>query len=48
MKYQRKRPHMGKWGKNKLAKGGAEALADYRDKKNATSIDGLPALKPRT
>lgn len=47
MKFQRPRPHMDNWGKKKLEKGGVEALADYRDKKNATSIDGLPAIKPR-
>lgn len=38
------RPQMNAWGEKKLKAGGREALAEYRAKKNATSIDGLPAI----
>ena len=33
-----------RWAEGKLAKGGPGALEDYTAQKNATSIDGLPAI----
>jgi hypothetical protein len=37
------RPNAAKWARGKLAKGGPEALEDYKKSKNTASIDGLPA-----
>lgn len=39
------RPQMATWAARKLA-ASPTAIADYQRKKNATSIDGLPALDP--
>jgi Pyridoxamine 5'-phosphate oxidase len=44
MRYEGRRAHMADWGDRKLRAGGERALADYRREKNATSIDGLPAI----
>jgi predicted pyridoxine 5'-phosphate oxidase superfamily flavin-nucleotide-binding protein len=44
MKYQAERTQMADWCDRKLREGGAEALVEYRRKKNATSLDGLPAI----
>jgi predicted pyridoxine 5'-phosphate oxidase superfamily flavin-nucleotide-binding protein len=44
MSYQGQRPQMRAWAERKLAQGGPDALEDYKDDKNAVSIDGLPAL----
>lgn len=46
MRYERERTQLPAWGANKLASGGRQALDDYRRKKNAESIDGLPAIDP--
>jgi hypothetical protein len=47
MHFEGLRTQMNDWGERKLAKGGTEELARYRNEKNAQSIDGLPALKSR-
>jgi hypothetical protein len=47
MRYEGERTQLGAWAERK----GEAGLAEYRAKKNATSIDGLPALRslaPRT
>jgi hypothetical protein len=41
------RPNATKWAQGKLAKGGAEAIEDYKITKNTASIDGLPAWPAR-
>jgi hypothetical protein len=38
------RPHMNAWAEKKVRVGGTQALRDYQQTKNATSIDGLPAV----
>jgi Pyridoxamine 5'-phosphate oxidase len=45
MAYEGERPNARAWAEGKLRKGGPRALDDYMDEKNATSIDGLPALR---
>ena len=45
MSYEGQRPHADAWAEKKLRVGGAEALLDYQREKNATSLDGLPALE---
>jgi hypothetical protein len=45
MSYAGERPQLRAWAERKLAKGGPDALEDYKDEKNAVSIDGLPALR---
>jgi hypothetical protein len=45
MSYEGQRPQMRAWAERKLAKEGPDALEDYKDDKNAVSIDGLPALR---
>jgi hypothetical protein len=40
------RPHQDAWTAKKLRTGGPDALADYQRKKNAISLDGLPAVDP--
>jgi hypothetical protein len=45
MAYEGERPNARAWAEGKLAKGGPRAIDDYKDEKNATSIDGLPALR---
>jgi hypothetical protein len=44
MSYEGRRPHMQAWADKKLRVGGAAAIEAYKEEKNATSIDGLPAL----
>jgi hypothetical protein len=44
MSYEGKRPHMEAWAEKKLRVGGTAAIDAYKAEKNATSIDGLPAL----
>jgi hypothetical protein len=46
MSVRGQRSHMNAWGEKKLASGGQQALDDYQRKKNAVSIDGLPAIDP--
>jgi hypothetical protein len=48
MSYEGERPHMDAWAQKKLRVSGEEALEDYRRLKNATSIDGLPAVAAQT
>jgi hypothetical protein len=48
MSYEGERPHHDAWAQKKLRAGGPDALDDYRRQKNAESLDGLPALEPRT
>jgi hypothetical protein len=45
MSYVGERPQARAWAERKLAKEGPDALEAYKDAKNATSIDGLPALR---
>jgi hypothetical protein len=45
MHYEGQRPQLRAWAERKLAKQGPTALEDYKDDKNAVSIDGLPALR---
>jgi hypothetical protein len=44
MDFREPRTQMNDWGAKKVREGGAQALADYKRAKNATSIDGLPAI----
>jgi hypothetical protein len=44
MTYEGERTQARAWAQTKLAKGGPDALEDYKAQKNARSIDGLPAL----
>jgi hypothetical protein len=44
MTYEGEREHARKWASKKVRVGGVEALADYRRRKNAASLDGLPAV----
>ncbi|HTP22034.1 MAG TPA: pyridoxamine 5'-phosphate oxidase family protein [Solirubrobacteraceae bacterium] len=44
MKQEGRRPHMDLWAAKKVRVGGPEALLDYQRDKNASSIDGLPAV----
>ena len=44
MSYEGKRPHLVAWARKKLRVGGQDALEEYMAEKNASSIDGLPAL----
>ncbi|WP_062073357.1 pyridoxamine 5'-phosphate oxidase family protein [Demequina sediminicola] len=41
LEYRSDRDQLDRWARGK----GDEGLRDYRDRKNATSLDGLPALK---
>ena len=45
MSYEGERPHMDAWAQKKLRVGGPEELLDYQRSKNATSLDGLPAVE---
>jgi Pyridoxamine 5'-phosphate oxidase len=45
MAYEGERPQSRLWAERKLAKEGADALEEYKARKNAESIDGLPALR---
>jgi hypothetical protein len=44
LSYGGEREHARKWAEKKLRVGGTQALADYQRKKNAESLDGLPAI----
>jgi hypothetical protein len=44
MSYEGQRPHMDAWASKRIRVGGAAALSEYQREKNATSIDGLPAV----
>jgi predicted pyridoxine 5'-phosphate oxidase superfamily flavin-nucleotide-binding protein len=44
MSYVGERPQGRAWAERKLAKGGPDALEDYKTAHNTVSIDGLPAL----
>jgi Pyridoxamine 5'-phosphate oxidase len=46
MSFEGLRPHAPAWAAKKVRVGGQEALDEYRAKKNATSLDGLPAIDP--
>lgn len=48
MSLQGERTQMRAWGERKLAQGGVEAIAEYERRKNAESIDGLPAIDVST
>jgi hypothetical protein len=43
MEHAGERPNATRWAQGKLAKGGPEAIEDYKITKNTESIDGLPA-----
>lgn len=45
MSYEGERPHARRWAEKKLRVGGAGALRAYQREKNATSLDGLPAVE---
>src|SRR5688500_12629730 len=45
MSYEGRRPHMEKWATKRLRTEGPQALRDYQRKKNAESLDGLPAVE---
>src|SRR3954449_11977247 len=45
MSFDGLRPHHDAWAQKKIRVGGEEAIVDYRREKNATSIDGLPAVE---
>lgn len=47
MSYEGERRHAGEWAAKKLRVGGVAALVDYQREKNASSIDGLPAVEVR-
>ena len=46
MSYEGERDQMYRWAENRAAKEGPGWWDDYKRKKNAVSIDGLPALDP--
>jgi hypothetical protein len=45
MSYEGERPHHNASAQKRLRSGGEEAMLDYQREKNATSIDGLPAVE---
>jgi hypothetical protein len=45
MSYEGERPHHDAWAQKKMRVGGPDAIADYQREKNATSLDGLPAVE---
>jgi predicted pyridoxine 5'-phosphate oxidase superfamily flavin-nucleotide-binding protein len=45
MDYAGERPNSRLWAEGKLAKGGEDAIEQYKAEKNSVSIDGLPALR---
>lgn len=47
MAYRGERDQLFGYAANRLATDGPDALRDYVDVNNATSIDGLPGLDPR-
>jgi Pyridoxamine 5'-phosphate oxidase len=48
MDFRGLRAQQAAWVENKLAHGGQEAIAAYVAEKNTESLDGLPAVEPRT
>ncbi len=44
MDYRGERPHQDKSSEKRIRVGGPDAYEDYKAKKNAVSIDGLPAV----
>jgi Pyridoxamine 5'-phosphate oxidase len=48
MSVQGERHHSRAWAEGKLAKGGPDALEEYKAQLNGESIDGLPALRTRS
>jgi len=44
MRLEGLRPHAPAWAAKKVRVGGTEALRAYEREKNATSLDGLPAV----
>ncbi|MGN6253854.1 MAG: pyridoxamine 5'-phosphate oxidase family protein [Solirubrobacterales bacterium] len=46
MSYEGERPHMEAWAEKKLRVGGEAEIEAYVARKNAVSIDGLPAFDP--
>ena len=44
MTFDGMRPHADAWAEKKVRVGGEEALLAYQREKNATSLDGLPAI----
>lgn len=48
MSLEGERPHADAWAQKKVRVGGREALLDYQRERNATSIDGLPAVELRS
>ena len=44
MSFEGLRPHADAWAEKKVRVGGEQALLDYQREKNATSLDGLPAV----
>jgi hypothetical protein len=47
MSFEAHRPHQDAWAEKKVRVGGDEALRDYQRERNATSLDGLPAVELR-
>ena len=45
MSFEGLRPHADAWAQKKVRVGGVEALRTYEREKNATSLDGLPAVE---
>ncbi len=45
MRFEGLRPHADAWAEKKMRVGGEQALVDYQREKNATSLDGLPAVE---
>jgi hypothetical protein len=45
MSFDGLRPHHDAWAQKKMRVGGSDALLDYQREKNATSLDGLPAVE---
>jgi predicted pyridoxine 5'-phosphate oxidase superfamily flavin-nucleotide-binding protein len=45
MTYEGERPHHDAWAQKKMRVGGPDAIREYQRTKNATSVDGLPAVE---
>jgi hypothetical protein len=48
MSYEGERPHMEAWAEKKMRVGGGAEIEAYVAKKNAVSIDGLPAFEAKS
>jgi hypothetical protein len=46
MRFEGLRPHAAKSAAKRLRVGGEQAFADYQRERNASSLDGLPAVEP--